>query len=243
MAAAVKAKEETEKKAGDALDEAARQKKDADRKLAIANRLMADYQAALTRETAKVKREIQKKSWEEFARILGRKSRQLSDVMFVLLAAYLVQLVAILIIEKDTSATIPSWFRDRYGNILWLSQRLGEFYQSSYRKMETAMPSLAAIGILIFVSASSVVILFFLIRFGFYCIMQEWKKRWEFYERGGVEPLKKTVAASIAFMGFSLSMVAVNLPFIPLKLNVVSWWILITGVMEFMYFHYDTHGF
>lgn len=37
-------------------------------------------------------------------------------------------------------------------------------------------------------------------------------------------------------MGMSISMVVVNLPFIPFKWNVVSWWILFTGLTEFLYF-------
>lgn len=58
-----------------------------------------------------------------------------------------------------------------------------------------------------------------------------------------MELLKKCVMAGIAFMGLSISMVAVNLPFISFKFNVVSWWLLITGMMEFLYFYYDRHGF
>lgn len=44
-------------------------------------------------------------------------------------------------------------------------------------------------------------------------------------------------------MGLSISMVVVNLPFIPFTFNVVSWWILITKMIEFLYFYYDRHGF
>mgnify|MGYP004562754373 CR=1 FL=1 len=50
-------------------------------------------------------------------------------------------------------------------------------------------------------------------------------------------------AVGIVFMALSISIVAVNLPFVPFKLNVVSWWILISGVMDFLYFYYDWHGF
>lgn len=50
-------------------------------------------------------------------------------------------------------------------------------------------------------------------------------------------------AVGITLMGLSISMVAVNLSFIPFRLNVVSWWILISAVMEFLYFYHDRHGF
>lgn len=50
---------------------------------------------------------------------------------------------------------------------------------------------------------------------------------------------KKSVMIGITFMGFSLSLAVMKLPFIPIKLNVVSWWILITGITEYLYFYYD----
>lgn len=133
--------------------------------------------------------------------------------------------------------TIPSWFRDKYRNILWLIQRLEDFYQSLYLKVTTEISTHAAIGILAFVSVIVAFICFFFIRMGIRYLLQKWKRRCEFYESRDVELLKKCAMAGIAFMALLISIVAVNLPLIPFQFNVVSWWILISVVMEFLYFY------
>ncbi len=243
MAETEKRGKEIQDRAGAILSEAKKKEGNADRKLVRAKRLMTEYQTALAKEVAQIRNEIQRELRKESDRVLRRQSRQLSGMTVVLLIAYLVQLIVVLIIEKDTVATIPLWFRDKYGNIQWLSKCIGDFYQRLYLKMITEISTYAAIGILVLVSVIIAVICFFLIRMGLCYLLQKWKKRWEFYENRDMELLKKCVMAGIAFMGLSISMVVVNLPFIPFKFNVVSWWILISGVMEFLYFYYDRHGY
>lgn len=243
MAETEKREKEMRDSAGTVLSEAGKKKEDADKKLAKANRLMAEYQTALVRETAQIKREMQIELQEKADKTLCRQSRQLSGMTVVLLVAYLIQLAALLFLEKDTAATIPQWFQGRYRNVQWLSQRIGDFYQHLYLKMTMEMPTYVAIGILTLVSVIIAVAGFCLIRIGLRYLLQKWKRRWEFYDYKDLEVIKKCAMTGIAFMGFSISMVVVNLPFIPFRLNVVSWWILISAVMEFLYFYYDRHGY
>lgn len=54
---------------------------------------------------------------------------------------------------------------------------------------------------------------------------------------------KSSVMIGIAFMGYSLSLAVMKLPFVLIRLNVVSWWMVITGIMEYLYFRYDEHGY
>ena len=98
---------EIEEKAAAVLARAGRKEETAERKLAMANRLMTEYEETMEREVAKVKGELRKKLQEDSDRILHRKAMQLSEIIMVLLVTYLVQMAAILIIEKDTTATIP----------------------------------------------------------------------------------------------------------------------------------------
>lgn len=230
-------------RAGAILSEAKTKEGNADKKLARANRLMAEYEQTLAGEVAQLKKQIQRELREKSDRNFRRQSKQLSGITVVLLAAYLIQLAALLFLEKNIVSTIPLWFRNRYRNIQWLSQCIGDFYQRLYLKITMEMPTYAAIRILIFVSVIIAVAGFCLIRIGLCFLLQKWKKRWEFYESRDMELLKKCAIVGIAFMGLSISMVMVNLPFIPFRLNVVSWWILISAVMEFLYFYYDRHGF
>lgn len=225
------------------LPEAKKKEWNADKKLAKANRMMAEYEQTLAGEVAQLKRQIQRELKEKSDRNFRRQSRQLSSITVVLLAAYLIQLVAYLFLEKNIVATIPLWFWERYRNVEWLLQCIGDFYQSLYLKMTTEISTQVTIGIMILVSVIIAVICFFLIRIGLRHLLQKWKKRWELYESRDIVLLKKCAMTGIALMGFSISMIVVNLPIIPFRLNVVSWWILISAVMEFLYFYYDRHGF
>jgi len=226
------------------LSEAKKREGDADRKLARANQLIAEYQKALTEEVTQVKKQIQKKLQEESDKILRRKSRQLSSMTVVLLIAYLIQMVALLFLEKDDIVVaIPVWFQDRYRNVQWLSQRIENFYQGFYLKITTSMPARVVIGILILVSVTIAVVLFFFIRMGLRHLLQKWKKWWEFYDCRDVELIKKCAMVEIAFMGFSVSTIIVNLPFIPFKLNVVSWWIFLISIVEYMYLNDNRNNF
>lgn len=167
----------------------------------------------------------------------------MSGAVLVLIAAYLAQMAAVLITEKDIIAAIPLWFLERCENAIWLLQNLGNLYRSLYQTMITVMPSPLAVGILVFASAVIAVGVFFVIRIGACCLLRKWKKRWEYYGYKNMELFKKSVMTGIAFMGFSLSLAVMKIPFIPLRLNVVSWWMIITGIMECLYFYYDGHDF
>lgn len=243
MAETEKREKEMQDRAEVILFEAKKKEGNADRKLARAKRLMAEYQTALVRETAQIKRELQIELQEKADKVLRRQSRQLSGMTVVLLVAYLIQLTSFLFLEKNTVATIPLWFQDRYRNVQWLLQCIGDFYQSLYLKMTTEISTQVTIGIMILVSVIIAFICFFLIRIGLRHLLQKWKRRWELYESRDKVLLKKCSMAGIAFMGFSISMIVVNLSIIPFKWNVVSWWILITGLTEFLYFYYDRHDF
>lgn len=96
------------------------------RKLAKANRMMAEYQTAVAKEAAQIKREMQMELREKADKVICRQSRQLSGMTVVLLIAYLIQLTAFLFLEKDVVATIPLWFRNRYRNVQWQELLLWE---------------------------------------------------------------------------------------------------------------------
>lgn len=243
MAETEKRGKEMQDRAGAVLSEAAKKEGDADRKLVKANWLMAEYEQTLAGKVAQLKRQIQRELQEKSDRNFRRQSRQLSGITVVLLAAYLIQLMAFLFLEKNIVSTIPLWFRNRYRNLQWMLQCVGDFYQSLYLKMTTEISTQVTIGVMIFVSVIIAVICFFLIRMGLCYLLQKWKKRWEFYESRDIDLLKKCAMVGITLMGMLISMVVVNLPFIPFRLNVVSWWILISAVMEFLYFYYDRDGF
>lgn len=132
MAETEKREKEMQDRAGAVLSEAGKKKEDADKKLAKANRLMAEYQTALVRETAQIKRKMQIELQAKADKTLRRQSRQLSGMTVVLLVAYLIQLTALLFLEKNIVSTIPLWFRDRYRNVQWMSQRIGNVYQRLY---------------------------------------------------------------------------------------------------------------
>ena len=94
------------------LSEAKKKEGNADKKLAKANRMIAEYQTAVAKEAAQIKREMQMELREKNDKVIRRQSRQLSSMTVVLLVAYLIQLAALLFLEKDVVAAIPLWFQD-----------------------------------------------------------------------------------------------------------------------------------
>ena len=116
MEKAEKRGKEIEQKAATALARAGKREETAERKLAMANRMMTEYEGTLAREVEKAKRVLQKKLQEDCGRVLRRESVKMSGTVLVLIAAYLAQLAAVLIAEKDTITAIPLWFSDRCGN-------------------------------------------------------------------------------------------------------------------------------
>lgn len=163
-------------RAGAVLSEAKKKEGNADKKLARANRLMAGYEQTLAGEVAQLKKQIQRELREKSDRNFRRQSKQLSGITVVLLAAYLIQLAALLFLEKNIVSTMPLWFRDRYRNVQWLLQHIGDFYQRLYLKMSLEMPAYATIGILILVSVIIAVAGFCLIRIGLGYLLQKWKR-------------------------------------------------------------------
>lgn len=243
MEKAEKRGKEMEERVTAVLTRAGKREETAERKIAMANRLMAEYEETLAREVEKAKRELRKKLHEDCKRVLRKESVKMSGTVLVLIAAYLAQMAAVLLAEKDTIATIPLWLSDRCGNVMWLLQNLEILYGSIYQTMIAVMPSPLAVGILVFASAVMAAILFVVIRMGTCCLLRKWKKRWEYYGYKNMELFKKSVMTGIAFMGFSLSLAVMKIPFISIRLNVVSWWMIITGIMECLYFYYDGHDF
>lgn len=232
-----------EERAAAVLTRAGKREETAERKIAMANRLMAGYEETLAREVEKAKRVLQKKLQEDCGRVLRKESVKMSGTVWVLIAVYLAQMASVLIAEKDITATIPLWFLERCENAIWLLQNLRNLYRSLYQTMITVMPSPLAVGILVSASAVMAAILFVVIRMGTCCLLRKWKKRWEYYGYKNMELFKKSVMTGIAFMGFSLSLAVMKIPFISIRLNVVSWWMIITGIMECLYFYYDGHDF
>ena len=243
MEKAEKRGKEMEERAAAVLAQAGRKEETVERKLAMANRLMAEYEETLAREVEKARRVLQKKLQEDCKRVLRKESVKMSGTVLVLIAAYLAQMAAVLLAEKDTIATIPLWLSDRCGNVMWLLQNLEILYGSIYQTMIAVMPSPLAVGILVFASAVMAAILFVVIRMGICGLLCKWKKRWEYYQCREIESFKKSVMIGIIFIGFSISLAVVKLPFIPIRLNVISWWMIITGIMECLYFYYDGHDF
>lgn len=242
MEKAEKRGKEMEERAAAVLTRAGKREETAERKIAMANRLMAGYEETLAREVEKAKRVLQKKLQEDCGRVLRKESVKMSGTVWVLIAVYLAQMASVLIAEKDITATIPLWFLERCENAIWLLQNLRNLYRSLYQTMITVMPSPLAVGILVSASAVMAAILFVVIRMGTCCLLRKWKKRWEYYDCRNMGQFKKTVMAGIAFMGFSIALAVMKLPFIPIRLNVVSWWMIITGIMEYLYFRYDEHS-
>jgi hypothetical protein len=242
MAECQQREQTTREKALMIFTKAEEMKKDAENKFDRAKSLQEDYQKSLAEEVSQAKCRLEKETQRKSYQYLQRKTRQMSGMTVVLLLCYAVQMGFLLFTEREITMTIPRWFRDRLKNILWLVQRIGDFYRGMYEKLTADMPTQYAVGILMVISLLGTGIFLYLSRLGICKLAEKWKQRWQYYDARDMESVKKCAMAGIALMGVTLAFFMEKLSFLPFHWNVVSWWLLLAGSMEILYFHYDEHG-
>lgn len=90
-----------------------------------------------------------------------------------------------------------------------------------------------AVSIIILVSVGIVTGIFVLVRFAFDRIAEKRDERWQYYKNTGVAELRKAVSVALCVISINLAMLAVS--WIPVDINVLSWWIVLSVGLNFLY--------
>lgn len=74
---------------------------------------------------------------------------------------------------------------------------------------------------------------FVLAKIAFDRITEKCDDRWQYYKNTGVAELRKAVSVALCVISVTLSMLSVSL--IPVDINVLSWWLILSAGLNFLY--------
>lgn len=145
----------------------------------------------------------------------------------------IVQTGYIFFVNKDVVATIPDWFLNRGRNVMNISNLLCRVYQWCYEYLAQYVHSYVAVGIIALVSVGIAAGVFVLAKIAFDRITEKCDDRWQYYKNTGVAELRKAVSVALCVISVTLSMLSVSL--IPVDINVLSWWLILSAGLNFLY--------
>ena len=90
-----------------------------------------------------------------------------------------------------------------------------------------------AVGIIALVSVGIAAGVFVHVKIAFDRITEKCDDRWQYYKNTGVAELRKAVSVALCVVSVTLSMLSVSL--IPVDINVLSWWLILSAGLNFLY--------
>lgn len=135
--------------------------------------------------------------------------------------------------NQDVTKTVPRWFIKRWENGCDIAERIAGVYQWCYGYLKDYMHPYVVIGIMVIVSIGIVTVGFILLRNVFDWIGEKWHDRWQYYEVYGEIRLRKAVSVAVCIVSVTFALIAGK--YIPLDINVVSWWIDFSVGLNLLY--------
>lgn len=89
---------------------------------------------------------------------------------------------------------------------------------------------------MVLVSVGIIAVGFLLLRNVFDWISEKWHDRWQYYEVYGEMRLRKAVSVALCIVSVTLALIAVK--YIPMDINVVSWWIGFSVMLNLLHHSY-----
>lgn len=125
--------------------------------------------------------------------------------------------------NKEVIKTIPQWFINRWENGCDIAEMIAGLYQWCHGYLTDYMHPYVVIGVMALASVGVIAISFVLLRNMFDWLSKKWHDRWQYYEVYSEIRLRKAVSVALCIVSVTLALVAGK--YIPLDINVVSWWI------------------
>lgn len=145
----------------------------------------------------------------------------------------MIQTGYILFVNKDVAWTIPQWFENRWENGCNIAEMIAGLYQWCYGYLSDYMHAYVAIGVMVLVSVGIMAGGFLLFRNVYDRISDKWHDRWQYYEVTGVKSLRKAVAVALCIVSVTFALIAGM--YIPVDINVVSWWLVFSVGLNLLY--------
>ena len=220
-------------KAQNTFKEAKTKAEDAERILAEAKALNDTFDKCVREKVSRIKRNMEADMKGRLQAALQKQTVTLSIWTWVFCFICIIQMGYILFMNKDIAKTIPQWFVNRWKNFCDIAEMIAGLYQWCYGNLTNYMHPYVVIGIMILASVGILIGEFFLFRNVFDQISEKWHDRWQYYEVYGEIRLRKAISVAICIVSITFALIAGK--YIPLNINVVSWWICFSVGLNLLY--------
>ena len=220
-------------KAQKVFAEAMTKTEDAKRILAEAKALNDTFDRRVWEKTSRIKQNMEADMKEKLQAALHKQTVTLSIWTWAFCFICIIQTGYILFVNKDVACTIPQWFVNRWKNVVDMAEVIAGLYQWFYGYLADYMHPYVAIGVMILVSVGIIAGGFLLFRNVYDRISEKWHDRWQYYEVYGEICLRKAVSVALCIVSVTLALIAGK--YIPLDINVVSWWLVFSIGLNLMY--------
>jgi len=198
-----------------------------------AKALEADFNKHISVEAKHICKQVKADMQMQLQEKLRTQTATLGVWTWVIAFISIVQTGYIFFVNKDVVATIPDWFLHRGRNVMNVSYLLCRVYQWCYEYLAQYVHSYVAVGIIALVSVGIAAGVFLLVKIAFDRITEKCDDRWQYYKNTGVAELRKAVSVALCVISVTLSMLSVSL--IPVDINVLSWWLILSAGLNFLY--------
>lgn len=145
----------------------------------------------------------------------------------------MIQTGYILFMNQDVTKTVPRWFENRWENGCDIAEMITGLYQWCYGYLIDYMHPYVVIGIMVIVTIGIMAVGFVLLRNVFDWLSEKWHDRWQYYDVYGEIRLRKAVSVALCIVSVTFALIAGK--YIPLDVNVVSWWICFSVGLNLLY--------
>lgn len=220
-------------KAQNTFKEAVTKTEDAKKILTEAKALNDTFDKRVYEKTCRIKRRMETDMKGRLQNALQKQTVALSIWTWAFCFICMIQTGYILFINQDVAKTVPRWFENRWENGCDIAERIAGLYQWCYGYLTNYMHPYVVIGIMAIISVEIILIGFILIRNLFDRIGEKWHDRWQYYEVYGEMRLRKAVSVALCIVSITFALIAGK--YIPVDINVVSWWLGISIGLNFLY--------
>lgn len=213
--------------------EAVTKTEDAKKILAQAKALNASFDKRVWEKISRVKRNMEADMKGRLQNALQKQTIALSIWTWAFCFICMIQTGYILFMNSDVVKTIPQWFINRWENGCDIAERIAGLYQWCYGYLTDYMHPYVVLGVMVLASVGIIAVEFILLRNVFDWLSEKWHDHWQYYEVYGEIRLRKAVSVALCIVSVTFALIAGK--YIPLDINVVSWWIGFSVGLNFLY--------
>lgn len=220
-------------KAQNTFIEAKTKTEDAKKILAQAKALNDTFDKRVREKVSHVKQNMEADMKGRLQTALQKQTVILSVWTWAICFICIIQTGYILFVNQDVTKTVPQWFVNRWKNGCDISEMIVGLYEWCYGYLSDYMHTYVEIGVMVLVSVGIIAGGFLLFRNVFEQISEMWHERWQYYEVTGVKCLRKAVSVALCIVSVTFALIAGM--YIPMDINVVSWWLVFSVGLNLLY--------